>query len=169
MFSSSGYTEMSSWHEPAMFCIAVYIFNVVEKLYPEFNILVYSESHPKNNSSKNRQTRDSEEIWRWLVNGWLEGKSTRQDTDQYAWDSHFVRCAGWQGPELLATEKGKTLYLCKNCFTCAKMVASNIQRHAFTPMYSCKEQADVPQLLPRPAPTLSFLGSWNIPGKHKTS
>lgn len=48
VFSSSGYTETSGWHEPAMFCTASCIFNVVWQLHPELNILVCSENHSEN-------------------------------------------------------------------------------------------------------------------------
>lgn len=50
--SSSGYTEMSGWHEPAVFCIAACIFNVIWQLYPEWKILVCSENHSEKQTNK---------------------------------------------------------------------------------------------------------------------
>lgn len=69
MLSSSGYTEMSGWHEPTMFCTAACIFNVVWQSYPELNIPVCSENHSNKEANKGLSpdlcyTMTGEILWR---------------------------------------------------------------------------------------------------------
>lgn len=98
---SSGYTEMSGWHEPAVFCIAACIFNVVWQLCPELNILVFSENHSK----KTKQIKGSPmafysvagEIWGWLFNRWPEGRREPDRTQITEHETVIVRSTGLLG------------------------------------------------------------------------